>query len=359
MKPKILLTGATTLIGAELLNNLLQRDDIETVVLLSTSQDLAHLEHYLGPLPASVIPLEGDYRLLRFGLTLDQWEELGRSLSIGFHCAQREASDQNLEAARQHNVRPLETWIELLHHNPTLRLNHLSTAFVAGTRRGMLTEFDLNCGQSFNNAWERSKFEAEVLLRKSDVAARVTVYRPSSVLGCEKTGKAFELAGAYPLLATLAGASILPGDAQARLDFVPADFVASSLATLALSGAAGTFHLACGWRKSITVRCTVDLVARGQGRPSGGRLLPRALTYPLRLTGSKALGGLASRTQAFAIAHHQLHQNAVFDTFLADLALRPMGITAPEPEHRLEACVRAAEQQHWRSTANSQLALQH
>jgi thioester reductase-like protein len=366
MKNRIMLTGAATLLGAEVLNDLLRRDHVELILLISGDEELVRLQSYLGPLPAGVLCLQADLSLPQFGLSPGEWNELATSVHIGFHCAQREARDQDLELARQHNVRPIESWIELLGRTPHLRMNHMSTAFVGGTRRGLFTEFDLNCGQGFNDAWEQSKFEAEARLRESHVNERVTIYRPSHVLGRAATGEAFELGGAYPLLATLAGASVLPGDARARLDFVPVDYVAAAVVAIALSRSPGTFHLACGWEKSIELETAVELDALCKNRRNGSRslrgssfpqgfllsravLLPRAVAYPLRLAGCKTMGNLVSRREAFAIAHHQLHQSPVFDTYLADLTLSPMGIHCPRATHWLETSVRKAQQQGWRS----------
>src|SRR5881227_2346449 len=105
-----------------------------------------------------------------------------------------------------------EIWIDLLERHAALRLLHLSTALVGGTRRGLFTEFDLDLGQRFHNAWERSHFDAELRLRASRASGRITIVRPSHTLGHAATGDAFELGGAYPLLSALASASLLAGD---------------------------------------------------------------------------------------------------------------------------------------------------
>jgi thioester reductase-like protein len=354
---KLLLSGAATLTGAEVLRELLhQRHVDEILLLLPIDKDvrtriLQRLEAYLGPLPPSVLVVTGNLRLPRFGLSANAWERLSSAIDAGIHCAQRETKDHDLAEARQANVVPLNYWIELLEHNPLLRLHHLSTAFTAGTRRGLYTEFDLECGQSFHNAWERSKYEAEVRLRNSRVSDRVTIYRPSHTLGRSITGDAFHLGGAYPLLATLAAASVLPGDAKARIDFIPADYAGAAMATLASVSATGTFHLACGWHTSPTVKQTAALAAKGRGRAKGPMLVPRGVASPLRLGGSANPGLLSSRDLAFTTARDLLHQGPVFDTWLADRALAPLGISRPTPDHWLERVTRTAELRGWERPA--------
>ncbi len=358
MRTKVFLTGAATLPGAEIVKELLLRSEVEVILLLMPDEesrrqrDFERLESYVGTMPPSVSLLAGDLRLPRFGLSPAAWEQLAASFDIGFHCAQREALDQNLELARQANLHPIETWVHLLEANPKLRLQHLSTAFIGGDRHGLLTEFDLDCGQGFHNAWERSMFEAEVRLRESVASDRITVYRASHLLGRSDTGDAFQLGGAYPLLATLAGASLLPGDARARIDLIPADYVAASMVALAFSGGTGTFHLACGWNDSLPVGQAASVAAQGRGRSRGARFLPRGIAGPLRLAGAATLGGLASRSLAFTTARDLLHQGPVFDTYLADIALAPLGIVRPAPVSWLATTVQRAEARGWKSPAD-------
>ncbi|HEX8503060.1 MAG TPA: alpha/beta fold hydrolase [Pyrinomonadaceae bacterium] len=356
MKTRLLMTGAATLHGAEILRRLLALTCDRHITLLvpageeARRGELERLESYLGPLPAFVTPLPCDLRLPRFGLSLAAFAELADSFDAGFHCARRETRDQDLARARAANVRPVENWIQLLERNPSARLHHLSTAFVGGTRRGLLTEFDLDCGQGFNDAFERSMFEAESRLRESRVSERVTVYRPSHLLGRSDTGEAFCHGGAYPLLATLAAARLLPGDARARLDFVPADYVAAAVVALACSGASGTFHLACGWETSPTTVEAAALAASsvaGRGRTRGARLLPRGVAWPMRAAGAPARGDLSSRGAAYANARNLLHPGPVFDTYLADMALGRQGVARPAPADWLEKVVRLAEDRGW------------
>jgi thioester reductase-like protein len=327
------MTGAASLIGAEVLRELLRRRDVESICLLMPAdgaKTMARLIGYLGPMPESITMVSCDLRMPRFSLSSKLWDELGTSFDLGIHCAQREVADQNAERAREENVQPVESWIDLLDRNPALRLHHLSTAFIGGSRRGLLTEFDLDCGQQFHNAWERSKFAAEVALRQSAASERVTIYRPSHTLGCSN-GQSFDLGGAFPLLATLTTASLLPGDGRARIDFVPVDYVAAAMVALACAGATGTFQLACGWEHSLPVRAAAALAAKARGRSRGPRMWPRAVAWPLRL-GSNSL--------AFTTARDLLHQGPVFDTFLSDRAIEPLGITRPAPESWLASSVR-------------------
>ncbi|HVR39807.1 MAG TPA: alpha/beta fold hydrolase [Thermoanaerobaculia bacterium] len=348
---RVLLTGAASLAGAEVLRALGESADYKSAVqLLLPSDDairnrqLQSLESYLGTAWPSVTVVTGDPHLPRFGLSVKAWEEFANSFDVGIHCFQRDVLDGDIERARRANLLPVENWIHLLDRNHALRLHHLSTAFIGGTRRGLLTEFDLDCGQGFHNAWERSKFEAELRLRESRVSDRVTIYRPSHLLGRSDTGAAFQFSGSYSLLATLAASKVLPGDGRARIDFIPSDYVASSIVSLMLRDATGTFHLATGWFESLTVKKAATIAKDGRG----ALLLPRALAWPLRLAGSSSAGHLAERDLAFTSARDLLNVGPVFDTYLADRAL---DTKRPQPEEWLPVVLRAAQAKQWQTPA--------
>jgi len=353
MKKRILLTGAASLVGAEILRALILRDDIESLQLLLPRDETQgrmvydRLESYLGSMPRWVGTMNAEMRLPRFGMQPTEWDRLAFSFDLGFHCAQREVQDHRIDLSRQANVRPMEDWLQLLSRNPEMCLHHLSTAFVGGTRQGLYTEFDLDCGQSLHHAWELSKYEAEVRLRSSRVSDRVTIYRPAHVLGSTTTGAAFDHKGGYPLLATLAAATVLPADSHARLDFVPADFVANAMVTLAFSGSSGTFHLASGWEHSFTVRQLATLAAKGSGRSHPAVLLPRGIAWPLASIGTGSAGNLSSRQYSYEIAHDLLHQGPVMDTFRAQKALEHTSIACPPPETWLDKSLQEANARKW------------
>ncbi len=350
---RVLLTGATGLVGARVLANLLGRDDVERIRLLiagseaQRSEALERLAELVGPLPKKVDVVAGDLRRPRFGFSIEAWDELGESFDSGFHCAESSLSG-DLESARQANLRPVESWIELLKRFPETRLHHLSSAFIAGSRTGLLTEFDLDCGQSFRNPWEQSKYEAEKLLRESRVSERVTVYRPSHTVGDSSSGAALELGRGYLPLRALCSGGFLPGDPGARLDLVPVDYVAGALVTLAADpeSAGKTFHLVAGWQGSRTVAELVDLATAG-GRGRRPRFLPQLFAPVLRLLGAVTFGGISPAGARHAAHRDYLRQSCVFNDFLARAALDSHEIVCPEPGSWLELVIRSAEERSW------------
>ncbi len=79
-------------------------------------------------------------------------------------------------------------------------LFHVSTAYVCGTRSGTVRENELLCGQSFRNAYESSKAQAEVVVREFLSGHPGAVFRPSIVIGDTRTGVSLTFQGFYKVL---------------------------------------------------------------------------------------------------------------------------------------------------------------
>lgn len=140
-------------------------------------------------------------------------------------------------------------------------LNFVSTAYVAGTRRGLIREEPVleNDEFSTNNHYERSKVIAERMVRESGIPARIL--RPSIVIGHSRTYGTLNFNGLYgfmrgvwkfrrmmartqaDLMNTLEVRLI--ADPDGELDLIPVDFVARDALALSRAGAdPGVYHLA-------------------------------------------------------------------------------------------------------------------
>ena len=125
------------------------------------------------------------------------------------------------------------------------RLVHVSTAYVAGTREGVVREDEL-VDTDFNSLYEQSKFGAEQLVR--DAAARIPacIVRPAQIVGDSETGFAATFNTLYyPLKLYLKGKlPVVPVSARQKLNMVPVDFVARMVvrALLEPKAAGKTFH---------------------------------------------------------------------------------------------------------------------
>jgi hypothetical protein len=77
------------------------------------------------------------------------------------------------------------------------RLDYVSTTYIAGDRRGLCREDEIDLGQGHRNEYERSKRVAELAVdRERKKGLPVAVHRPSIIVGDSRTGKASSFKGA-------------------------------------------------------------------------------------------------------------------------------------------------------------------
>jgi thioester reductase-like protein len=258
----VLLTGATGFLGMELLARLLQGGDRRVWALVRASCDAAAQERMrallatLVPDPEAilhrVVAVAGDLTEPGLGLAPSRRSEITRSVDEVIHSAASVSFTLPLERARAINVtgtrRVLDLARECAAHGPLRRFAHVSTAYIAGTHRGVFSENDLERGQGFNNTYERSKWEAERLVRGHGSELPIQVFRPSIVVGDELTGWTASFNVIYTPLRAYAGGSLrlLPARRSAPVDIVPVSYVASAILGLAGAGAGRTFQLVAG-----------------------------------------------------------------------------------------------------------------
>jgi nucleoside-diphosphate-sugar epimerase len=335
----VLITGASSAMGARVLELLAERHDIARIYLLSQGDaslpaSLASARSSAAAKAQEVLPLSGDVRLPRLGLDERAFDDLCAAVDTVFHCAERAEIDQDLEKAREGNVQPVRTLIALLEKARGARLVQLSTTWVAGTKRGLFTEFDLDCGQGFYNAYEQSKHEAERLLRDSSVSGRVTVVRRSLALGGPQRGVTAGTMTLESVIQSLLGGwrILVSGDPRVRVDVIPMEYLAEGAVALAdHPGSAGrTCHLVAGWEKSWTLRELVEMV-QTRCRTAQLGFLPPLLASPARLLSRLSFGRVAAFPGRWSSLKPYLHQRSVFDGFLASNLLEPLGVTCPPP----------------------------
>jgi nucleoside-diphosphate-sugar epimerase len=169
--------------------------------------------------------------------------------------------------ARRVNVSGTRTVLDLARDAGRLeRVVHWSTAMVSGDRRGTFYEEDLEAGQKFHNGYERTKYEAERLVRTAMKQLPITIVRPGIIVGDSKTGEIDKLDGPYylmVLIATNASGLRLPllGRGDSPLHLVPIDYVIDAAWHIGRqeASASKTFHLVDP--NPLTARAVFDSVA--------------------------------------------------------------------------------------------------
>jgi dephospho-CoA kinase len=209
--------------------------------------------HFVATLPGAerAEVLAGDVCDMDLGLSSVEYRALSRELTWIHHLAGIYFMGEEDETARRVNVSGTRTVLELARDVGRLeRVVHWSTAMVSGDRKGRCYEEDLEAGQRFHNAYERTKYEAEKLVRAAMRRLPITVLRPSIIVGDSTTGEIDQLDGPYylmVLIATNASGLRLPllGKGGAPLHLVPIDYVIDAAWHVARneSSAGRTFHI--------------------------------------------------------------------------------------------------------------------
>jgi thioester reductase-like protein len=285
----VLLTGTTGFVGMELLARYLQRSDRRIVAPVragSPEGARARVDAVLENLFGAdfghhrdrIVAIAADITAPGMGLQREVRERLASRVTTIVHCAASVSFTQPIAEAREINVagtRRMLDFAELAQERGGLDCyGHISTAYVAGTHAGGFAECDLDLGQAFHNSYERSKFEAEQLVR-ARTGLPWTIMRPSIVVGDRHNGwtAAFNVLY-WPLRAFARGMfTAVPGNSAAPVDVVSIDYVADAVHALVESGGSGqTYHLTAGPNAS-TMGEIAGLASRYFRRP-----LPKVMT---------------------------------------------------------------------------------
>ncbi|HEV3376583.1 MAG TPA: SDR family oxidoreductase [Thermoleophilaceae bacterium] len=279
----VLLTGATGFVGKEILDRFLERGR-RVFALVRARDDDAAAERL--PRHALLTPVAGDIERPRLGLSEPRAAGLAQDVTTVLHCAASVSFDLSLADSRRVNVDGTRHVLELAERLPRLdRLSYVSTAYVAGEPRGLFREHELDVGQRFRNPYERSKFEAERMVRERADGLPLQVLRPSIVVGDSRTGRTTSFNVLYGPLKAIARGAIpaIPARRSSPVDIVPVDYVADRAVDLAQGGPDGTFHLVAG-RNATTVGRLLELASAQLGRKPPAVLPPaayRCLVHPL------------------------------------------------------------------------------
>ena len=279
----VLMTGATGFVGMELLRRFIERGDRRIHALVRAADDEAAAERL--PAHARLSAVAGDIEQPGLGLSEENRERLAQDVTTVVHCAASVSFDLSLEESRRVNVDGTRNVVDFAQRCRRLeRLTYVSTAYVAGEPRGLFREDQLDVGQRFRNTYERSKFEAERMIRSEAAGLPLQILRPSIVVGDSRTGRTSSFNVLYGPLKALARGRIpaIPARRSSPVDIVPVDYVADRAYELATEGPDGTFHLVAG-RNATTVGRLLELASGHLRRPAPTVLPPglyRRVAHP-------------------------------------------------------------------------------
>jgi thioester reductase-like protein len=327
----VLVTGAAGFAAQRMAAKILDADADAQVTLLCHEREIEAVQGFAHGLPGDqgrrVRVVLGAPQAIDLGMSGNDFREVAESITcihhMHMHKLMHRAGPENARASadalRRARVGGTRHVIELAAACPRLRrLCHWSSVHVAGKRKGVVLEEELDEGQSFHSAFEEMQCEAEKLARSAQQRLPVTVLRPGVIVGDSHSGAIDHVDGhfdgPYSLMILIVRNPTqvhlpLPGRGAAPLHLVPIDFVIDAAHALSRDerAAGRTFHLVdCN---PLPARRVYELVAEHARTALPRGFIPAGIARTLLRT--PGLERLARAPRAFVDAFdHQVFFNS-------------------------------------------------
>jgi len=198
----------------------------------------------------NVMVVEGDIVYSDLGIKDKKLrQKLEKETDIIIHSAALAELRVPIDAIRKVNVdgtkHVLDFGMRCKKHGRLKKLNHISTMYVCGNYEGEFDETMLDVGQKFNNTYEQSKFEAELLVRDyQKKALNISVFRPSLIIGESQAGRTNSFQHIYKFLQLLSLKilDVYPIDLESWQNLVSVDSVSKSIVALSEEKEKLVFH---------------------------------------------------------------------------------------------------------------------
>ncbi len=365
----ILLTGATGVVGCEIVREFFRRDATRSMVVLlrGTAREVEKKRSWLlewGEVPAGerhrLEAIGGD--MTTAGLGIPPGAPLLRSVTDIIHAGAVTRFDQTREVAIRNNVTSTSNVFALARSCHRLeRIAVISTAHVAGRRCGTILEDELDCDTQFNNEYERSKAFAEDEARKAMSDLPIAILRLALVVGRRTDGRVAHFSGLYPVLRLFYRGllAMFPGDAGQLLDVIPSDFASRAVWHLLDRNftAGKTYHVCAGRDRSLAVgelfpKIAACIAAVDSSWERLGRPLPLAVSSAVfqnfieivEMTGNTRLRDVVRQMQTVT---RPMESPKIFDTTQLDLDLANDGPSLTNAREWLQPIITHAVETSW------------
>ena len=214
----ILLTGATGFLGSELLKRFVMLD-YEVNILVRKQKNVSNKERItrlfiktgvdvnaVNTLTKKIHIFEGDITKDNLGLNINTIQKLRDSIDEVFHCAAAtKFSGLRREDLLKANYTGTKNILKLCVSGRRKHIHYISTAYVSGTKNGIVYEDELDDSFGFRNYYEESKFFAEKIIHEYALSHKLpfTIYRPSIIVGDSRTNHTTNFDGIYLFSRTL------------------------------------------------------------------------------------------------------------------------------------------------------------
>jgi nucleoside-diphosphate-sugar epimerase len=359
----VFLTGASGVIGREILARLVLRPEVERVYALVHETSVAATSTKATIVEGSITAGEA------LGMTGASLAQLGNVTAV-IHAAADTRFDGPSTALNETNV--VGTYNVLQFARRLRRLDRvcvLSTVYVAGRRCGRISESELAHDAGFVNDYERSKYDMEVVLQKQRRALPIARARLSTVIGDSRDGHVGSQTAFHHALRLYyqSLAPMLPGTEDSPVDLIPTDYAADAVATLVCDGftPGATWHV-CAGDDAPEIGCLLDLAMNAfhACRPAWRRrAIARPAVVPLATFERFAdtVEELEDATLSAAIRlvrpfAPQLAYPKRFDDTAARTTLNAHGVIRPRLQSYFRQVVQHLIEVHWSIRADAATA---
>lgn len=199
MNKNVLLTGATGFLGTELADQLLKQTK-GNIYALVRAEDKTHATFRLKAawkdhidlyknIGTRIIPIPGDFERADLGMSKELAKQTALNIRIIIHAGADVGVMNSRETLMQTNRNGTGNLLRfasfIKKHHTFERFIQISTAYVAGREKGLISE-EKNLSDSFCGYYEESKAAAETLVRKSGLP--FSICRPGMIIGSSKDG---------------------------------------------------------------------------------------------------------------------------------------------------------------------------
>jgi len=324
-KKTLLITGSTGFLGGRLAGKYLE-EGYNLILMVRTCRNMSLKETMYEIFPektreelrafsGKIEIIAGDISMENMGLPESDYLRLANTVDEALHCAAATKFEND-----RNDILTLTNIYGSLHvarfcaRQKIKHFHYVSTAYVAGKRRGTVFENELGKGQKFNNNYEQSKCEAEKSVSSfaEQQGIPLTVYRPSIITGDSKTGytqnydniyafcRELVRLGNYETKKKLRGDILtpgrqtdrpvslrIPGDKHSTINLIPINYAASAIFHISKNkkAAGKTFHIVnptpptieeiAEWLKVATGIYSVSIVPRHEFHASAPNILEK------------------------------------------------------------------------------------
>lgn len=334
-KETIFLTGFPGFIASRLLRRLAGEGGrflllVQPSFVERAQEELKNIAADSGKPISDFAILPGDLTQPNLGLNPADLETARSHSTVLFHLAavydlavaRDVAMRVNVEGTR--NVNQFAGSLSDLRH-----YHYISTCYVAGKRKGVIYENELEHDAGFRNYYEETKYLAEMEVDKLKSDLPITIHRPAVVCGDSQTGETVKYDGIYYLIHyLLKWPSLLStfniGNSDVSLNLVPVDFVVKAISALARDPLSIGKTVQLADPNPLTTRQLFNTIARSIADKEARITLPAPL---VRTSLMLPLAPKITDLPHSAVPYFFLKQT--YDTAQATKLLAPHGISCP------------------------------